>query len=313
MSTVNAPPLIMLNPHAGSGKASHVWDQLRPLLRERLGDLSAVTTHHPHDIEPHLRAAAEQGIDRVIAIGGDGTNHSVINEIIHLNQRQAHLPIRSYGNVPIGTGRDWARGLGIPINNLSLMADWIVDAKPQPVDIGTLTYRDGHTEYFLNIASAGLGGDVATRVDRMGTRRPWTFYAATVESILAYKPRALRVKLDGQEWYEGGVYLVAVANGTTFGRGMRIAPNAIVDDGMFDVILVKAVSRRTILTAFQRVYSGTHLSHPAVRHARAKRVEIDLLDAVDENDCIKMELDGEYREGRSLTFEVRHRMLQFLR
>jgi YegS/Rv2252/BmrU family lipid kinase len=297
--------LIILNPHAAGGRAGEIWKALEPLLWERLGELVIAITQRQEEVAAHLDKAQASGLTRVIAIGGDGTNHALVNALAELNARNPDGAKMIYGNLPVGTGRDWARGLGIPFRNIRAAADWIAGAQPQPVDIGRVTY-DGQTRYFLNIASAGISGDVASRVNHVQQRRPWTFLKATLATMLRYAPEQVRVALDGAGWYEGKAYLLAVANGTTFGRGMRIAPDARPNDGMFDVVLVEGMSRPRILMAFQRVYSGSHLTHPKVQHAHATDVRIET------PALLRFELDGESFTGRDLSFSLQPGLLQML-
>ncbi len=297
--------LIILNPHAGSGRAGRVWTELEPLLWQTLGELVVAITQHPEEVAQHLDKAYASGLTRVISIGGDGTNHALVNALANLNARNPDGPQMIYGNLPIGSGRDWARYKGIPFN-LPAAAQWIAEAQPQPTDIGLLTF-DGQREHFLNIASAGLSGEVDQRVNRVPNRRPWTFLQATVASILQHQPQPMQVTLDGNEWYEGTAYLVAIANGTTFGHGMKIAPNAQTDDGLFDIVLVEGVSRPRILAALYRVYNGSHLTHPAVRSGQAKEVHIRGLSG-----GVGLDLDGEHASGLDLTFKIQPGMLQIL-
>ncbi len=288
--------IFVLNPHAGSGTAQQVWSQIEPLIQSRIGDFSVAVTETIDEIAPRLHEAVAAGAQRVIAIGGDGTNHAVINEVIALNETRTDPPL-VYGSVPIGTGRDWARGLGAPLDSITGIADWIVNTVPAPVDLGILTYEnEGKGEYFLNIASGGMGGDVVRRMEQH-VKRSWTFLAATVESILRFTPPRIEVKLDDKAWFNGSAYLVAIANGTTFGRGMKIAPHAQVDDGLFDIVLVKEASRFTLLSTLRLVYTGEHLSHPAVMQGRARRVELHVDPTAPP---LALELDGEYREGHLL-------------
>lgn len=295
--------LIILNPHAGSGRAGKIWTELEPLLWDKLGELVVAITQRPEEVALHLEQAYAAGLTRVISIGGDGTNHALVNALADLNERHPDGPKMIYGNLPIGSGRDWARAKQIPFD-VRQAAEWIANAEPQPTDVGLLTF-DGKREHFLNIASAGLSGEVDRRVNHIGVRRPWTFLQATVSSILSHQPQQMRVKLDGQDWYEGSAYIVAVANGTTFGHGMRIAPHAQTNDGLFDVILVKGVARPVILSALYRVYNATHLTHPAVRHAQARDVQISGAN-------IGLDLDGEHAHAGDMTFTVRPGLLQML-
>jgi YegS/Rv2252/BmrU family lipid kinase len=297
--------LIILNPHAASGRAGIIWKELEPLLWQRLGELVVAITQKPEEVATHLDKAQASGLNRVIAIGGDGTNHALINALADLNARNPGGTPMIYGNLPVGTGRDWARGTGVPYDNIRAAADWIASAEPKPVDIGKLDY-DGHTRYFLNIASAGISGAVAERVNRVPVRRAWTFTQATVQTMLRYRPQRLNITLDGKAWYDGKSYLLAVANGTTFGRGMRIAPQAKPNDGLFDVVLVKGMSRPRILLAFEMVYRAAHLDHPKVQWERAREVRIE------GSETLSFELDGETFYGRTLAFSLQAGLMQML-
>ncbi len=269
-----------------------------------MGEVIVAVTQHPDEVARHIQQAYNVGVRRVIALGGDGTNHSLVNALAEFNQK--HNPPMIYGNIPVGTGRDWARGQGIPYTDPQRIAQWIIGAKPTPTDVGMVT--SGATrEYFLNIASTGLGGEVVKRVNATKQRRPWTFLLSTILTTLSYEPQPVQVKIDGEDWYEGTAYAVAVANGSSFGHGMKIAPNANTSDGLFEVVLVKGVSRLTVLTALQRVYNATHLTHPAVMSTRGKSVSV-----VSPRGLIDMELDGEFNEGREVTFTVHPGLLQML-
>lgn len=298
--------LIILNPHAASGLAGQLWQEIEPILWEKLGELLIAVTQKPEDIAPHLDKAYDMGLTRVISIGGDGTNHALINALAEANERHPDGERMVYGNLPIGTGRDWARGLGVPFGSIRAAADWIANAQPQPTDVGLLTFDHKH-EYFLNIASAGMGGEVSRRVEQVRRRRTWTFARATLTTIASYRAQPMQITLDGRDWYEGDAYVVAIANGTTFGHGMKIAPNAQVRDGLFDVVLVKGIARARVLAAFQRVYSGTHLTHPGVMSAQARQVHIR-----SPRGLVEMELDGEYAAGHALTFTVRPGLMKIL-
>ena len=297
--------LIILNPHAAGGKAGQLWQKLEPLLWESLGELVIAVTQHPAEVGPHLTEAYAAGLTRVIAIGGDGTNHALVNAIVGFNAQNPDRPPMVYGNVPVGTGRDWARGVGMTFKP-EIAAQWIAYAQPRPTDVGHLIYDD-QQRHFLNIASAGLSGEVDRRVNNTANRRPWTFLAATVATLIAHRPQQMRIEIDGDSWYEGATYLVAVANGTTFGHGMKVAPTAQVNDGLFDVVLVEGMPRHEILWALRRVYNATHLVHPGVHFKRAREVRITAL-----NDRLGLDLDGENAAGEDLTFTVRPGLLQML-
>ena len=297
--------LIILNPHAGSGQAGRVWQKLEPLLWQNLGELVVAVTQRPEEVAEHLDKAYASGLTRVISIGGDGTNHALVNALAQLNEQHPNGSQMVYGNLPIGSGRDWARMIGTPFN-IEAAARWISSATPRSVDVGELTYGS-QREYFLNIASAGISGAIAAETNLSPIRKPWTFLTATIRGIIKYNRVPLQIALDGQTWYDGKAYIVAVANGTTFARGMKIAPNAEIDDGLFDVVLVKDAPTASILAALWRVYNGTHLSHPAVQSARAAEVVIQSNEGL-----LGFEADGEDRIGPDLRYRIRPGLLQLL-
>lgn len=299
--------LIVLNPHAASGRSRPIWAQIEPTLREHLqGDVVVAITERPADVPAHVAAAYASGLRQVISIGGDGTNHALVNALADWRHRHPDAEPIVYGNLPIGTGRDWARMLGVPFEPRAAIR-WLMSARPRAVDVGQLAY-EGRREYFLNIASAGLGGEVGVRTYR-ARKRPWTFFTATLSSIFTYQPPRISVHIDGEHWYTGTSFIVAVANGTTFGRGMHIAPDARIDDGLLDVVLVRGMSKLNAVMRLPKVYTGRHVKDPYVSIHRARYVEI-----VSEEGPLTLELDGELANaGARLRFEIQPALLSLLR
>ncbi len=295
--------LIVINPHAANGRAGELWSTIQPMLWDYLGELVVVMTQSSADVAQHIHQAYESNLTRVISIGGDGTNHSLINALVSHHEQYPDQIQMEYGMLPIGTGRDWARSLGIPFE-IEAAAQWLAEAKPTAIDVGQVQLA-GEAVYFLNVASVGISGDVVTRVEQ-SKRRPWSFLSATVRTLIDYQPPQIQIRLDGNDWYEGRSYLVAVANGTTFGRGMKVAPFANIRDGLFDVVLVEDMSRLRAIDALRRVYDGKHLDVKHIRHAQAKSVEIV------SQSTLGMELDGEYATGQMLRFDVKHGVLNLL-
>lgn len=306
MAALTTPPtLVILNPHAGSRRASRLWASVEPVLRAGLGDLELVITQQPQEVDEVVERALAGGLERVISIGGDGTNHSLVNALAAYLDRHPGAALPAFGMLPAGTGRDWARSAGIPFNPQQA-AHWLTTAQPRPTDIGLLLC-DGQPRHFLNIASVGLSGEVDRRVNLVRSRRPWTFLVATVATLIAYQPVHMRVRVDGQPWYEGNTYVVVVANGTTFGHGMAIAPNADIADGLFDVVLIEAMPRAKALAALHKVYDGSHLSVSGVHYRRAAVVEV-----ASNGPPLDLDLDGEHATGHQLIFSVRPRFLPVL-
>lgn len=298
--------LVIVNPHAAGGATGRRWSpQLNALLTRYLGPLDLVITQQPEDVPQHVARAYAEEMTRIISIGGDGTNHSVINAIIqHQKAHPEQGPI-PYGNVPQGTGRDWARSRGIPFS-MEAALQWIVETKPRPTDIGLIRY-DHKERYFLNIASAGLSGEVDRRVNESTARHPWTFLTATVQTLFSHQPVEMAIQVDGQEWFQGKSYLLAVANGTTFGHGMKFAPNAQSNDGIFDLVLVRGISRLEALMVLSKVYNGSHLTHSGVITCQGRSVQVQGISGE-----LALDLDGEHAVGMDLHFSICPNMLQLI-
>jgi diacylglycerol kinase (ATP) len=292
--------LIILNPFAASGRAAATWKDIEPTARQELGELSVAITQTPQDVTAHLRRAQDTGFSRVIAIGGDGTNQMVVNALMNLNQQsppdQQTPPPMAFGTLPVGTGRDWARMLGIPFDPREAVG-WLRDAQPIPVDIGHME-AESINQYFLNIAGAGVNGEIARRINSVSQKRPWTFLRKILETLLMYQPPMGQVYLDGQLWYEGGFFATIVANGQIFGHGLKIAPDASYTDGLFDIVLLRNVSRWTIIGALGKGYNGTHTTHRAVKMGQAKVVEV-----VSNTGNIPLDVDGECSNGSKIRFK----------
>lgn len=299
--------LIILNPYAGGGRAGRLWRDIEPLLWEELGELVIAVTENSADVAEHLDKARSAGLTRVVAIGGDGTNHTIVNAIQTLEKDNPGAPRMTFAQLPIGTGQDFARTVGIPTNPREAVR-WIANATPRAIDLGRLQFNHNGQQqrHFLNIGSVGIGGDVDRRVNR-SKRRPWSFKLASVLAFLSYNPHHLKVWLDNELWYDDKTWIVAMANGRIFGHGMQIAPQAEIDDGLFDVVLVGAASRLETIRAFNTVYSGKHLQHPAVMHQRARSVKIECQDGM-----LDLDLDGEYARGEQLHFQIQPAALRLL-
>ncbi|MFZ4827914.1 MAG: diacylglycerol/lipid kinase family protein [Phototrophicaceae bacterium] len=289
-----AKTLVIVNPYADSGRAYQRWQTIHPLFQTYFPNAYVVITQSAEEVTTALQAGMAQHIEQVIAVGGDGTNNSVLNALLTLGIGQTV----AFGVLPMGTGFDFTRHLQIP-NDLVQAVLWLSNASPQLCDVGQLVADDSPPRYFLNIASIGLSGEVNIRMQPLTRRYPWTFLAKTVESILFYRQPNAQIWVNGEQWYSGKLFLLAVANGSTFGRGMKIAPSANIHDQLFEVVLVKGVSIPIILSALWRVYNGSHLTHPAVQYRRGGQVEVRI-----ENHAENFEVDGELGCGQSVRYSL---------
>jgi len=284
---------VVVNPRAGGGRAGarffRAW--------EKLGFAVSAQVLVPQTLEELERAVRElvaQGVSRLVAVGGDGTFHRVVNAAMGVGAGE--LPV--LGLVPAGTGSDLARALRLP-RSLPAALRLAFTAPPRRCDLGELVTPTG-VVFFCNVASFGVSGLVDQRVNANPERGRWSFLLATLAAVREYRPVRCRVLVDGVQLYQGPVLVVAVANGQSFGKGMRIAPEARLDDGLLDVVAVQALPPGVLVRKLGRVYRGTHLGLPQVRWARGQEVQLELAPP-----CPPFDVDGECYPASPATLRLR--------
>ena len=294
-----AETLVILNPASRGGRREG-FSGLEKRLAERLGPLEVAPTAGVGDATRIAREAARAGVRRLVVAGGDGTFCEAANGVLGAGLgSEVEL-----GVLPLGTGCDLARALGMPRDPLEA-AGALAGGKPRPVDAGRLRTRDAEgrerTAWFVNEVSTGVSGDVVARV-KAGPR--WlpgraAFLWATLRSLVAYAPAQLRVRVDGVCAFEGAAAIACAANGGWFGGGMHVAPEARFDDGLLDLIIVRGLPGVRLLPKLRLLYTGTHLSDPAALALRGREIEIESLAGP-----VPLEADGELQPGLPARIDV---------
>ena len=256
---------VIVNPNAGGGKAGRRLPELQRLMEKEAGTgvtWEVVTTSARGHAVELARQAAANGCDIVAAAGGDGTYGEVVNGIIGSGAR--------LGIVPFGTGNDFARALGIG-TNLDISIHTLFHGIERAIDLGSSGER-----YFINVAACGFDAAVADRFNRTFRflHGAPAYVLAVLASIVTYQSRPITLILDGNPRLVCAM-LCTIANAPTYGGGMRIAPDAKIDDGLFDVCLLHKVNKFEFLASFYKVFKGTHIHHPRVEMLRAARVRIE--------------------------------------
>ena len=213
--------------------------------------------------------------DVLVVVGGDGMVSLGVGLVA-----QTGIPL---GIVPSGTGNDMARGLGIPIDDTGAAIAGLVaalDRPPRVIDLGRITRADGSIRWFASVFSGGFDAAVNERANTMRWPRGRSRYTLAILWQLV-RLRAIRYELvlDGVAETRDAI-LVAIANNESFGGGMRVAPDARLDDGLFDVVTLDPVGRMSLLRIFPRVFAGTHVLDPRVTVRRARKVTIRAADVV---------------------------------
>jgi YegS/Rv2252/BmrU family lipid kinase len=266
-------------------------------------------TTRPLEAIEIAKQAVKQSRPVVVAVGGDGTLNEVVNGFFH---NGAPIPTTSrLAMLPLGTGGDFRRTLRIPLDYKAAV-EVIVSGTPRRLDAGCVTYQasDGSTamRHFINIADAGLGGEVVHRVNT-GSKvlGGATFTLTSALTLLAWKNKPMTVVVDGNS-HQLVAQQVVIANCQYFGGGMRMAPSASPTDGVFDVILVGDVGKLDSARGMGRIRSGTHLDdhNPKIQLMYGKRI------AVSSTEPVRIDLDGEDPGMLPALFEMQEGAIEFL-
>jgi diacylglycerol kinase (ATP) len=253
---------LVVNPTSGRGRGARI----APAVRERLAAAGlTVDVHTTTCAEDVGRIAAEvvaSGADAVTLIGGDGT--------IHLGAQVLANSGMPFGVIPAGTGNDFARGLGVPLNDPAAAADLVVAGRTRTIDLAV-----AKDEFITTVVAGGFDSLVNKRANAMSWPKGNARYTvATFVELRTFKPLEYVVTVD-DEVIETKAMLVAVGTGPTYGGGLQICAGAELDDGQLDVTIIQPVSRLTLLQMFPKLSKGTHVGHPAVRTLRGSSVRIE--------------------------------------
>lgn len=294
---------VIINPEADRGRTGRRWAQIKEALKSFLEEFKCEFTEKPLQAIEISRTAIKDGSELIVGIGGDGTVNEIANGFYE--NRQIINPDTILGIVPSGRGSDFSRSLKIAPGFKNALRV-IGEGRTASIDIGRVRYRgyddEDEERFFLNISDFGLGGEVVRRMDRDRKERKTSSYLmSTLSALFGYKNKRVRIRVDGQELSVTDYLLGAVANGKIFGKGMKVAPLAKLDDGVFDVVLIKGMKIWEFCRSILRVYSGHHLSHPKVTYLQGKQIE-----AVPEpgGEEVLIEVDGEQLGKLPATFDI---------
>lgn len=298
---------IILNPMADMGNAWRVARDLRSIT-EQHGSVDWSGTVYPGHAIQLAQQAGEQGYDMVIAMGGDGTIHEVINGLMRVPEEKRP----SLGVVPVGSGNDFAHGIHvsrIPTEALTCA----LDGEASTVDLGLMTDEHGRKEYFDNTLGIGFGAVVTIRSHKLPILRGFLMYLTAVIQtiILDHNPMAMQIETDDQKWEQSVIYLV-ICNGPREGGGFLIAPEAKIDDGLFHYAMITNVSRAMMFRIVPEVMKGTHGRFKQVRMGTCKKFTLSA------DRPLYIHADGEIFTGpgtdlRKVSFEILPNALKVVR
>lgn len=259
---------LIFNSSADMGRAWTVANDLRPIASQYGAEWSG-TVYPTHAVELALQAA-EQGYERVIALGGDGTAHEVVNGLMQVPAERRP----AMGVVPIGSGNDFAHAIGVPMAPDRALAH-ALSGEASPVDLGLMTDEHGRKEYFDNTLGIGFDAVVTIRSHKLPLLRGFMMYLAAVLQTIAvnHTPALMKMDFDGQVVEQSNLML-AVCNGRREGGGFIVAPEARNDDGILHYVIIGECSRLTMLRLLPEVMKGTHEKFPQVTMGTMRRLSL---------------------------------------
>lgn len=278
------------------------------LAREICPDIDVVHTDKPGHGRELSRVAVAAGIDLVVAVGGDGTLGEVVDGYLAAPQNARSRS--SLAIFPAGSGCDFAMHMGVP-REPEAWARRFAAAEARRVDAGRATFRgaDGapRSRHFLNIAALGLPGDVAVAAAKRGKLLggALTYFFEGTVAVLSAKAKRLALTVDGVVEAPAAYHLLAAANTSTFGGGMKVAPGADAEDGLLDLVTVSALSRAGLLALMPRVYSGGHVGRDGVTLRRARRIEVRC------EEELPLNIDGDAEGFAPVVFEILPKAVSF--
>ena len=295
--------VVIVNPKSQGGKLGKRWTEVAETLG-RAFPFDEAITKGPGDATILTREALRAGAERIVAIGGDGTVNETVNGFFDEGGKPI-APNASFALIPFGTGGDFRRTFHLP-TEIADAAKVVAADHKKKIDVGRLTFRTpkGETAHrmFANIASFGVSGVVDRLVNESGKKLGrLSFLWATARATLSYKNQRVQITFDGTDRVEATINTVAVANGRFFGGAMMVAPDAEVDDGVFDVVAMGDLGFGDLLVSGRRLYKGTHLTMEKVSTRRAKVVEAE---PIDPNGVVELDVDGESPGRLPARFEI---------
>jgi diacylglycerol kinase (ATP) len=258
--------LLVLNSKAGKGKATNLCRSLEVLLKSNNLPYEIISKSNPEDTSTELRLKISEGrFERVVAIGGDGLVNLCLQEVA---ERDIALAV-----IPAGTGNDFARAVGSHKKSVSEIFNAVLSHEPSAIDLGLIT-GDFGKRWYVQVLSTGFDALVNNLANRISWPRGQIKYTlATIFTLARFKPIEYEITIDDKQ-FKQDFMLLSVANGETYGGGMRICPKASNSDGIFDILLVHPVSKIVLLTIFPKVFAGRHIPHPKIEIIKGRKVQL---------------------------------------
>jgi YegS/Rv2252/BmrU family lipid kinase len=292
--------LVIVNPNAGRRRGEKDWEHISALLKKKKLDFDS----HFTECKGHAIRLAAEGVNAgyrgIITVGGDGTLNEVVNGVF-MNSVCSATDI-SLGLIPVGTGNDWGRMFGIPLDYAGAV-NIIKENKIMLHDAGVIQYTEGkesRTRYFINIAGVGFESAVVKRTNHQKERGhggKLIYLYNLLVTLFSYRNRKVQLVVDS-EIKKFKIFSINIGNGRFCGGGMRQTPNAEPDDGLLDVTVIKAMGKFEIIRNLRILYNGRILEHPKIEGYRCRMIKIT------SDTPIYAEADGEFLGHTPAVFSI---------
>jgi YegS/Rv2252/BmrU family lipid kinase len=302
--------LVIVNPNAGGGKVKKDWPIIEQLLKDTgIHYQPLFTEYRHHAIKLVSEKIKQSHFRKIIVVGGDGTVNEVVNGIFD----QDMIPTKDIllGVIMVGTGNDWGRMFDIP-SDYAQAIDLITKEKTFIQDVGHVTYFVGnneHTRYFINCAGLGFDALVTETTNKnkeTGKSSTLSYFQSLLGSLFRYKPVPVKVQIDNREILDGQLFTLSLGIGKYTGGGMQQNPNAVADDGLFDLMLVDKIAKTKLIRKIKKLYDGSINDINEVKSYQIHNMKVE------SDNKLMLEVDGESLGHAPFTFGIIPESLQVI-
>lgn len=302
--------IFIVNRQAGNGRALKIWNKIKNELENKKINYRSFNTEYPLHAEGLARQICslyKDKIETIVAVGGDGTIHEVVNGIVD-------YPNVKIGFIPAGSGNDFSRGFHVPKSSLAALSFILKQNRGKLYDIGKYVANGSKNKYFVNSLGAGFDAAVS-KLTNESKMKKWLnkirlgsliYVGAVIRLLFTYRLTNITMTVDGVTYTYDKVWFATVSNQPFYGGGMKIAPKASMTDGLLDITVVHNLSRIKLLFVFGTVFFGKHTGFKEVIQHKGRTVSIE------SEDKMFVHADGEQVGQTPLKAEVQHRKISFL-
>ena len=280
---------VIVNPNAGSGRGSREWDEISDLLKAAGIKFSSEFSQFKYNSIDLVKKAYQEGYRKFIAVGGDGTIHEVVSGIMSLNTQDPDVLLAV---IPVGTGNDWGREWGVTTDHkqaVELIAKG--HSKIQDVaEVHSIKNGKDNTRFMVNIGGLGFDANVCYKVDGYkdeGKTGNTLYIRGLLRAFFGYTNKRFKIDVDGERLYDGPVFSTAFGIGKFSGGGMMQTPEALPDDGLLEVTVIKKIPKLKVLFNIKKLFTGEIYTIKQVIHTKAREVHVETFPVA------KVEVDGE--------------------